>query len=153
MFVFFLKYLFYFKWCVPCLCACEYSDHTETRRGQQIPWKWSELPCGCWELNSSPLEEQQVLLTDISTLQHPSPTPFILNPFFLSFAFNCSFWSYFYCILTSISMQSFQSATLKQAMGINWLIFKKIVGDTWVYLSTSALSLLSGYLGFLLVDR
>ena len=30
------------------------------------PWNWSlgncELPCGCWELNTSPLEEHLVLL-------------------------------------------------------------------------------------------
>ena len=30
-----------------------------------------ELPCGCWELNLSPLEEQPVLLTTKSPLQPP----------------------------------------------------------------------------------
>lgn len=34
----------------------------------------SELPCGCWELNSGPLEEQPVLLTAKPPLQtHISP--------------------------------------------------------------------------------
>jgi hypothetical protein len=33
-----------------------------------------ELPCGCWELNSVPLEEQSVLLTTDPSLQ-----PHILN--------------------------------------------------------------------------
>jgi hypothetical protein len=28
-----------------------------------------ELPCGCWELNSGPLEKQSVLLTSESSLQ------------------------------------------------------------------------------------
>jgi hypothetical protein len=28
-----------------------------------------ELPCGCWELNSGPLEEQSVLLTSEASLQ------------------------------------------------------------------------------------
>jgi hypothetical protein len=28
-----------------------------------------ELPCGCWELNSGPLEEQLVFLTAASPLQ------------------------------------------------------------------------------------
>ena len=28
-----------------------------------------EPPCGCWELNSGPLEEQAVLLTTESSLQ------------------------------------------------------------------------------------
>ena len=34
--------------------------HLHPRRGHQIP---CELPCGCWELNSGPLEEQPVHLT------------------------------------------------------------------------------------------
>jgi hypothetical protein len=35
-----------------------------------------EPPCGCWELNSGPLEEQSVLLTAESSLQ-PSHTIFL----------------------------------------------------------------------------
>jgi hypothetical protein len=35
-----------------------------------------EPPCGCWELNSGPLEEQSVLLTTEPSLQ---PTILILN--------------------------------------------------------------------------
>ena len=27
------------------------------------PWNWSKPPCGCWELNLGPLQEQQMLLT------------------------------------------------------------------------------------------
>jgi hypothetical protein len=30
-----------------------------------------EPPCGCWELNSGPLEEQSVLLTSEPSLQPP----------------------------------------------------------------------------------
>ena len=30
-----------------------------------------EPPCGCWELNSGPLEEQSVLLTTEPSLQRP----------------------------------------------------------------------------------
>ena len=34
-----------------------------TRRGHQTPFiDGCELPCGCWELNSGPVEEQSVLL-------------------------------------------------------------------------------------------
>lgn len=29
----------------------------------------SELPCGCWEVNSGPLQEQQALLPEESPLQ------------------------------------------------------------------------------------
>jgi hypothetical protein len=36
-----------------------------------------ELPCGCWELNSGPLEEQTVLLTSEFSLQ---PLKKILKP-------------------------------------------------------------------------
>jgi len=31
-----------------------------------------EPPCGCWELNSGPLEGQLVLLTSEPSLQHPA---------------------------------------------------------------------------------
>ena len=37
-----------------------------------------EPPCGCWELNSGPLEEQSVLFTAEPSLQPPSPYLFIL---------------------------------------------------------------------------
>ena len=42
----------------------------EDRRRNQVSWNWSynELPCG-WELNSSPLEEQSVLLNAKLSLQ------------------------------------------------------------------------------------
>jgi hypothetical protein len=30
-----------------------------------------ESPCGCWELNSGPLEEQSVLITTELSLQSP----------------------------------------------------------------------------------
>jgi hypothetical protein len=43
----------------------------DTRRGHQIPiTDGCEPPCGCWELNSGPLEEQSVLLTTEPSL-HP----------------------------------------------------------------------------------
>ena len=48
-----------------------------------------EPPCGCWELNSGPLEEQSVLLTTELSLQPPTffflPTicmyRWLINPF------------------------------------------------------------------------
>jgi hypothetical protein len=40
-----------------------------------------EPPCGCWELNSEPLEEQPVLLTAKSSLQ---PPPLFFPHFFAS---------------------------------------------------------------------
>jgi hypothetical protein len=42
-----------------------------------------EPPCGCWDLNSGPLEEQSVLLTTEPSLQHPdSYSYFIRNMYF-----------------------------------------------------------------------
>jgi len=41
-----------------------------------------ELPCGCWELNLGPLEEQPVLLTAEPSLQISHP---IFSLFFLFF--------------------------------------------------------------------
>ena len=37
-----------------------------------------ELPCGCWNLNLNPLEEEPMLLTS-----EPSLQPFLLLSFFL----------------------------------------------------------------------
>jgi hypothetical protein len=74
-------YLFY---------VCEYTIAVfrHTRRGHQIPLQRAsdpftdscELPCGCWELNSGPLEEQSVLLTTEPSLQ-PSLTVLEKQPF------------------------------------------------------------------------
>jgi hypothetical protein len=52
----FLKLLlFYVHWCFVCVYVCE---------GVDLGVRDScELPCGCWELNPGPLEEQSVLST------------------------------------------------------------------------------------------
>ena len=39
-----------------------------------------ELPCGCWELNSGPSEDQSVLLTTEPSHQTPTLASFILSP-------------------------------------------------------------------------
>jgi hypothetical protein len=39
------------------------ADFRHTRRGYQTSTDGCELSCGCWDLNSGPLEEQSVLLT------------------------------------------------------------------------------------------
>ncbi|EGW02432.1 E3 ubiquitin-protein ligase NEDD4 [Cricetulus griseus] len=43
------------------------------KRAQDLIRDGCEPPCGCWELNSGPLEEQSVLLTSESSLQPPKP--------------------------------------------------------------------------------
>ena len=42
------------------------------KRAPDIITDGCEPPCGCWELNSGPLEEQPVLLTTEPYPQHPS---------------------------------------------------------------------------------
>jgi hypothetical protein len=52
--------------------VCEYTVAVfrHTRRGHWIPTTdGCEPSCGCWELNSGPLEEQSVLLTAEPSLQ------------------------------------------------------------------------------------
>jgi hypothetical protein len=62
-FFFFKIYLFY---------VCEYTVAVvrHSRRRHRIPFTGGcEPPCGCWELNSGPLEEQSVLLITEPSLQ------------------------------------------------------------------------------------
>jgi len=52
--------------------VCKYTVtlFRHTRRGHQISLQgWSELPWGCWELNSGPLEEQSGLLPTETSLK------------------------------------------------------------------------------------
>jgi hypothetical protein len=48
------------------VCLCEDVRSHETGVPDSC-----ELPCRCWELNPSPLEEQSVLLTTMPSLQAP----------------------------------------------------------------------------------
>lgn len=54
------------------VCVPQHAGPTEVRRGIGAPGisvrDSCELPCGWWELNSDPLEEQQVLLTNCVSL-------------------------------------------------------------------------------------
>jgi hypothetical protein len=62
---FFLKiiylFLIYVHWCFACM-------HIYVRVSDIGVTDTCELPCGCWELDLGPLEEQSVLLTT-----EPSP--------------------------------------------------------------------------------
>jgi hypothetical protein len=54
--------------------STRHSLQTHQKRASGSITDGCEPPCGCWELNSGPLEEQSVLLTTESSLQHhPSP--------------------------------------------------------------------------------
>jgi hypothetical protein len=55
-------------------CSC---FQTHQKRASDPIMNGCELPCGCWDLNSGPSEEQPVLLTTEPSLQ-PQPQVFIL---------------------------------------------------------------------------
>ena len=71
LFAYFLKrfYLFYVYDCFVCMFICT-SEETIRSHGTTVIDS-CEPPCGCWELNSWPLEEQPVLLTSEPFLQLP----------------------------------------------------------------------------------
>jgi hypothetical protein len=51
------------------LYICEYSLQTQRQKASDSITDGCEPPCGWWELNSGPLEEQSVLETVESSLQ------------------------------------------------------------------------------------
>jgi len=64
VFLFFLRDLFiYYVYSV--LSACIPAGQ---KRASDPITDGCELPCGCWELNSGPLEEQTVLLTTLQPM-------------------------------------------------------------------------------------
>jgi hypothetical protein len=69
---FFKIYLFY-------VSTLSLPSDTHQKRASDLITDGCEPPCGCWELNSGPLEEQSVLLTAEPSLQ-PRPLWFFLNP-------------------------------------------------------------------------
>jgi hypothetical protein len=60
------------------ISCCEHSlclqTHQKTASDLIVATMVCEPPCGCWELNSGPLEEQLVLLTTKPSLQPLSLT-------------------------------------------------------------------------------
>jgi len=62
----FLKRIIYL--CIRVYCSCLQAHQ---KRASDSLTDGCEPPCGCWELNSGPLEEQSVLLTTKSSLQPP----------------------------------------------------------------------------------
>jgi hypothetical protein len=78
---------------------CEYivAVFRHTRRGHRISLHTDgcEPPCGCWELNSGPLEEQSVLLTTEPSLQPPHSAILF---YFILFYFILFYFILFYFI-------------------------------------------------------
>ena len=78
----FNEFTFYFLFCVygcfACMCLCTMCMQYPQRPEEDIRSHGTEvkdncqLPCGCWELNPGPLQEQPVLLTTEPSLQPPA---------------------------------------------------------------------------------
>ena len=70
-----------------CLYVCR------PEKGTRLITDGCEPPCGCWEMNSGPLEEQAMLLTT-----EPSFQPFhsFLNIYFYVYVYACV--SYTICV-------------------------------------------------------
>jgi hypothetical protein len=62
----------FFKIYLFIICVYTVAVFRHSRKGNQIFVKdGCELPCGCWDLNSGPLEEPSVLLTAEPSHQPP----------------------------------------------------------------------------------
>lgn len=79
-FFIFLKDLSLFIWVCICSYVCIYHKYVDAHKsykrltkGIRSPWSWSYslsvMECGCWDLNSGPLKEQQGLLITEPLLQ------------------------------------------------------------------------------------
>jgi hypothetical protein len=79
-YIFFLSFFlfFFFKIYLFISCSWEHCCYLQIhqKRASDLITDGCEPPCGCWELNSGPLEEQSVLLTAEPSLQ---PTPYIFK--------------------------------------------------------------------------
>jgi hypothetical protein len=66
LFFFFKEFFFLY------VSTLQLSSDTPGERESDVITHGCKPPCGCWDLNSEPLEEQSVLLTAEPSLQPPS---------------------------------------------------------------------------------
>jgi hypothetical protein len=85
-----------------------------------------EPPCGCWELNSGPLEEQSVLLTMLPLSHLSSP----LTPFFFFFFFGFWFLVFGFWFLVFFFKTGF--------LCIAWLSWNSLCRPSWPRTQKSA---------------
>jgi hypothetical protein len=78
-----LIYVLYVYECFVCLYICTLEEGIRSHGATVIDG--CELPCGCWELNPGPLQEQAVLLT-------AEPSLLSLTPPFLGFLLYFLMW-------------------------------------------------------------
>jgi hypothetical protein len=74
------KYIFFLKFSLCIWVHCSYLQTHQKRASDPIT-DGCEPPCGCWDLNSGPLEEQSVLLTTGTTLQPYQTYLYLLDTF------------------------------------------------------------------------
>jgi hypothetical protein len=75
--------LIWFIW-VDCICL-----QTHQKKAPDPITDGCEPPCGCWELNLGPLEEQSVLLTAESSIQHLLPPAFFILSILTQVPLSC----------------------------------------------------------------
>jgi hypothetical protein len=109
--IFFFYYLFIVFW-VHCNCLQRHQ-----KRAPNPTSDGCEPPCGCWELNSGPLEEQSVLLT----LSHlSSPYPMIFNTYYDCTCQWLSSVMFLSCLWNGVSLCSQRSACQCLPIKVVW---------------------------------
>ena len=74
LFFFFLRFIYLLYYLVHCSCP-----QTLQKRASDFVMDGCEPPCGCWDLNSGPLEEQSVLLTTEPSCQPCSFSSYLVD--------------------------------------------------------------------------
>jgi hypothetical protein len=64
----------FFKRFIIIICKYTVAVFRHQKKVSDLIMDGCELPCGCWDLNSGPSEEQSVLLTAEPSLQPPVKT-------------------------------------------------------------------------------
>ena len=80
-------WVFFFKIYLLIICKYTVAVFRHTRRGHEISLHDCKPPCGCWDLNSGPPEEQLVLLTVEPSLQPQFTTSTAIH--YLQIIFSC----------------------------------------------------------------
>jgi hypothetical protein len=92
----------------------------EARRRWLIFWDKSELPCGCWELNLGPLEEQPVLLITEPSLR---PSVFLDSLHYLPLTYYFSSHYYYITTTTTTTLWAVDGFFLVAQAGLEHVIF------------------------------
>jgi hypothetical protein len=95
---------------------------THHKRASDLITDGCESPCGCWELNSGPLEEQTVLLTTESSLQ---PREFFYKRFFFKDLFIYLF------IICKYTVAVFRRTRRGHQISLRVVVSHHVVAGIW----------------------